>query len=104
MVEVNKVLEENGLSRNEVKVYLACLRSGPLSVPELRKKTGLVESTARDNFRFLIKKGLVSRTVRKDKQVLYRAENPQVLADGLRKRVANLQAAMVKLRALKNRS
>ena len=103
MVEVNKVLEENGLSRNEVKVYLACLRSGPLSVPVLRKKTGLVESTARYNFRFLIQNALVSRTVRKDNQVLYSAENPQVLADSLKRRATNLQAALVKLRALKKK-
>ena len=104
MVEVNKVLEENGLSRNEIKVYLACLRSGPMTVPELRKKTGLPESTARDNFRFLIKKGLASRKVRKDGQIEYWALAPQILADGMKRRLARLQAAMVKLKPMRKAS
>lgn len=104
MVEVNKVLEEIGLGRNEIRVYMTCLRSGPLSVPQMRRKMGLPESTVRDNMGFLMKKGLVSRTVRRDNLIEYHPRDPQVLANELKKRLARLQAAIAKLKTARKTS
>ncbi len=102
MEDVRKILEENGLSRNEVKVYLACVNLGPSMTAEIRKKTALPESTAKDNLGFLMKKGLVNRTFLKNKnRNQYSAEDPQRLADQLKQQLARTQSILPGLRALK---
>jgi sugar-specific transcriptional regulator TrmB len=102
MAEFERALEKFGLGRNEVKVYLACLKLGPSTTSEIRKKTALPESTAKDNLTFLMKKGLVSRTFLKiTHRYHYATTDPQKLADHVKQQLVRIQDIIPKLRALK---
>ncbi|MFZ3076861.1 MAG: helix-turn-helix domain-containing protein [Candidatus Aenigmatarchaeota archaeon] len=70
------VLKEFGLTPTETKAYLALLKLGETSVPEVVKKTGLHKPNAYNALNSLEKKGLVSQ-IRKEHKLFYSALNPE---------------------------
>ncbi|MCC7552792.1 hypothetical protein KO317_03985 [Candidatus Micrarchaeota archaeon] len=61
-------LKALGLSDPEVKIYVALLKSGPLSASQLSKKTGMYRPYVYDTLENLIGKDLVTYTIRKSKK------------------------------------
>ncbi len=72
------VLKEFGLTPTETKAYLALLKLGEATVPEVVKKTGLHKPNAYNALNSLEKKGLVSQ-IRKEHKLFYSALNPEKL-------------------------
>jgi sugar-specific transcriptional regulator TrmB len=72
-----------GLSEKEAEVYLALLEIGPASVLDAAEKSGVHRTTVYQLVEALIGKGIVSQTVRGQKQLLV-AEPPERLVTLLR--------------------
>jgi sugar-specific transcriptional regulator TrmB len=61
-----KQLEELGLTKNEVIIYLFLLKNGELTTGKIIKETGIANSRVYENLNSLISKGIVSYNVQKD--------------------------------------
>ncbi len=68
-------LEEIGLTKNEIKVYLALLKIGTTTTSKIIKEIGINTSKVYESLERLLKKGLVSYTLVKNKKQ-WNAENP----------------------------
>ncbi len=73
-----EVLKEFGLTPTETKAYLALLKLGETTVPEVVRKTGLHKPNSYNALNSLEKKGLVSQ-IRKEHKLFYSALNPEKL-------------------------
>jgi sugar-specific transcriptional regulator TrmB len=71
-------LQELGLTKNEAKVYLALLDIGLTTTSKIIKKIGINTSKVYESLERLLKKGLVSYTIIKNKKH-WQAEDPQQL-------------------------
>lgn len=87
--EIEKVLEEIGLTPGEIKVYLALLKLGQSNVHQLKRETGIHRTTIYDFLEGLGNKGLVSSLVEKGKHV-YSAAHPRELFEVLENKKAFL--------------
>ncbi len=76
------ILEEIGLTRNEVRIYLALLELGSTTSGAIIKKTGIHTSKVYDGLERLIEKGLVSYVIIADTKH-FKAVNPERLLDFL---------------------
>lgn len=76
--EILDFLEEFGLSEREVILYLALLKTGPNTIMNLSRETGIKRSTTHNNVEELIKKGLVSQTNYGERRMVI-AEEPDKL-------------------------
>jgi len=79
---MEKLLEEVGLTKNEVKVYLALLDIGLTTTSAVIKRTGVNTSKVYESLERLLKKGLVSYTIIKNKKH-WQAEDPKKLKEFL---------------------
>lgn len=61
-------LKALGLSDPEIKIYMALLKTGPLSASQLSKNTGMYRPYVYDTLENLIGKDLVTYTIRKSKK------------------------------------
>ncbi|MBS3106646.1 winged helix-turn-helix transcriptional regulator [Candidatus Woesearchaeota archaeon] len=75
-----EILEKAGLTRNEIKVYLALLEEGESTSGPLIRKTGINSSKVYESLGRLQKKGLVSY-VRKTNRRHFKAADPARLLD-----------------------
>lgn len=69
------VLEEFGLSKGEIKIYLALLESGETKVGFIIEKSGMASSAVHNSLNTLLEKGLVSY-IKKGKIKHYKAVSP----------------------------
>src|SRR4030042_2280768 len=76
-------LKKIGLSDKESKIYLTSLSRGPETAPMLAKLSDIVRPTAYVIIDSLVKKGLMSSTI-KGKKTLYTAESPEHLLSLIR--------------------
>ncbi len=76
----DSVLKQAGLEEKQAKVYLACLELGSAKAPEIAKTAEIKRTTAYGILDELAGLGLVNYS-EKNKQRLYRANSPEVLAD-----------------------
>ncbi len=60
-MQFKEILQESGLSTQEIKVYLAGLESGPILASKLAKKTGFGRTNTYSILKSLEQKGLVSK-------------------------------------------
>ncbi|HJX06169.1 MAG TPA: helix-turn-helix domain-containing protein [Candidatus Nanoarchaeia archaeon] len=74
-MQEENVLEELGLTKNEAKVYLALIDIGITTTSALIKRTGINTSKVYESLERLLKKGLVSYAIIKNKKH-WQAENP----------------------------
>lgn len=88
-MQINAILKKFGLSDKEVKVYLALLESGPLSVRKIAEKTNINRGTAYDILKSLLDFGLVSY-YHKEKRQYFTAEDPQKLKEAIKDRQKEL--------------
>jgi len=90
------VLEDIGLTKGEIKVYLALLELGGGSAGAIKKRTGLQNSVVHMCLNNLIQKGLVNY-VEKGKRRFYSATAPEHLIDFLEEKKRRLQDLLPKL-------
>lgn len=84
------ILENAGLTKNEIKVYLALLELRESTSGPLIKKTGINSSKVYESIERLEKKGLVSY-VKKTNKRYFRAAEPTRLLDYIDERKMNLE-------------
>ncbi len=73
-------LEQLGLTRNEVKVYLALVDIGQTTTSAIIKNTGINTSKVYESLERLLRKGIVSYTIIKNKKH-WQAEDPARIRD-----------------------
>jgi len=86
---VETILKEIGLSEKEIKVYLACLKLGAVSVRKIAEETRVNRGTTYDILKSLLKQGLVAYFHKKTHQYFI-AENPERLIDLLKSKKQKL--------------
>ena len=89
MIE-EKVLRDLGLTKIEAKVYLACLELGTDSVLHISKKAEVKRPTCYLSLDNLFEKGLVSK-IEKKNTTLYSAEDPNIILNKYKEKIANFQ-------------
>ena len=87
------VLEELGLSKNEVKVYLTLLELGSATSWEISKRIKIHRTNTYDALNRLVKKGLVSY-ISKDDKKLYEILDPTQLKNVLREKEIALEKVL----------
>ncbi|HEV7449754.1 MAG TPA: helix-turn-helix domain-containing protein [Candidatus Paceibacterota bacterium] len=95
-----KSLAAMGVGEKSAKVYLAGLALGTTSVQDLARKSGLKRPTVYLHLDDLVKQGLVEH-VSINKKKYYRAVEPLVLEERLKKSLAHLQHEMPQLLAMR---
>ncbi len=103
MKNIEKNLEEYGLSKNEAKIYIECLILGTTTVYNLSNSTKLPKSTCYDTLHSLEKKGLVFCII-KSKKKNYEATDPAKLIFLLDEKKEKMKSSVNKLQKLKNAS
>jgi len=98
-----KVLEEAGLSKNEVKAYLALLKLGKTTSWKLLSETGIQVSALYYCLDNLIKKGLVSYIIIANKKH-FQAASPEQLIQLVDTRKKQLEAMLPELKAIQKES
>ncbi|MFQ5531484.1 MAG: TrmB family transcriptional regulator [Candidatus Nanoarchaeia archaeon] len=94
-----KLLEELGLTKNEVKVYLALLELGTTSAGPLIKKTEMHRAAVYDLLEFLIDKGLVSFVIKANRKY-FEAQDPSRLTEYLNEKKQELMRKEIELKQL----
>ena len=77
--ELEDVLKQLGLTRDESAIYLGLLQNGEATIGALAKRTGLYRPALYKLVPDLIEKGLVARAKTQSKQQHYCAESPEKL-------------------------
>jgi len=81
-MKIEVILEEIGLSRNEIKIYLALLKLGSTTTGAIIKETGAHNSKVYDSLERLANKGLVTHVIVANTKH-FKAVNPERLLDFL---------------------
>ena len=63
-----EILEEFGLTKNEVKIYLTLLKMGRALAGEITEKSGIHRRNVYDSIERLMKKGLVSFIIQNNRK------------------------------------
>lgn len=92
-------LQNIGLPDKEAQVYKTLLEMGPLTVAELTKRAGINRTSGYHILASLEKKGFVGMT-RKQKRVLYIAQDPQILSQDLAANIKEQQARLEEINRL----
>ncbi len=85
-----KILEEVGLTGNEIKVYLALLELGSVTAGEILKKIELHRGAVYDTLDKLIDKGLVSHVIKANRKY-FEAANAKNFIDVIEKKEDKIQ-------------
>jgi HTH-type transcriptional regulator, sugar sensing transcriptional regulator len=96
MEKVYEFLKQFGLSDLETKLYLGLLETGPTTVLEIAKHTGIKRTTAHVNIETLIEKGLVAQTKSGTRRKIL-AEEPEKLEYILKREEMKLEELNSKL-------
>lgn len=92
-----EVLEQIGLTRNEIKVYLALIDLGSSLAGKIAKKADLHRRPVYDALNRLIEKGLASYTIKSGKRY-FQAANPEKLLETAKEREIKLKAIISELK------
>ncbi len=98
-----KILEEIGLSKNEIKVYLALLKLGKTTSWKLTTETGIQVSALYYCLDNLIKKGLASYVMIANKKH-FQAAQPEQLVNLLDNRKKQLEIILPELKSIQKES
>ena len=91
-----EILEELGLSKNEVKVYLTLLEAGSATSWEISKRIKIHRTNTYDALNRLVRKGLVSYISKSDKK-LYQILEPSQLRNVLKEKEIALEKVLPEL-------
>ncbi|MDD4990003.1 MAG: helix-turn-helix domain-containing protein [Candidatus Pacebacteria bacterium] len=96
---LEKILQEFGLNKKEIAVYIACLEWGPAFASHIAKKAKLNRSTCYMILEDLIKRGLITK-YGAEKKYKFTAENPEkivLLIKEKKGKIENLEKKLVKI-------
>ena len=94
--EKEEILEELGMSKNEIKVYLTLLEMGSATSWEISKKIKIHRTNTYDALSRLVKKGLVAY-ITKDSKKLYETLDPNQLKNVLKEKELALEKVLPEL-------
>lgn len=94
-----KALEKIGLTKNEIKVYLALLELGSSSTAPITQKAGIHMSRVYEALNTLTHKGLVSSEIR-DKKSYFTAADPSTFLDIIDEKKRNFEDILPELELL----
>ncbi|MFH1064486.1 MAG: helix-turn-helix domain-containing protein [Candidatus Woesearchaeota archaeon] len=97
MDDIYTTLEELGLRKQEIGVYLALIKHDSLSALQISKETGIDRTTAYDILRKIMDKGIVS-TVNKGKTKHFMALTPDDLLFHYKRKYSSLETMMPQLK------
>jgi HTH-type transcriptional regulator, sugar sensing transcriptional regulator len=92
-----QILEDIGLTKGEIKVYLALLEQGPSTAGKILEKAQIQNSVFHFNINRLIEKGLVSY-IKKGKVKIYNAANPDNFLSYLKDKEEKIKEILPKLK------
>lgn len=75
---IKNFLVDFGLTDKEVTIYMSLLKTGPITIMNLARETGIKRSTTHNTVEELIKKGLISQTNYGERRMVV-AEDPDKL-------------------------
>jgi len=90
------LLENLGLTKNESRVYLALIETGPTKAGLLTRKTRIHRRNVYDAIERLIQKGLISY-IKENNTRIYSAVNPARLLEIIREKEENVKTAIPEL-------
>lgn len=96
---LNKELEKLGLNSRESRVYLALLQLGEATMQQIAAKSGVKRTTVYGIIKSLKEQGLL-RIVIGQKKILYSAQNPKKIEEGLKEKQNVLEKIMPQLLVL----
>ncbi len=100
MVESYKdVLQDYGLSENEIKIYITLLKMGEASVQAIARNAGLARTTTYHVLAYLKEKGLAS-SIENGKITYFQATNPQRLVETLTEQKKRIESIIPELKHL----
>ena len=97
--EIKKVLEEIGLTKGEIEVYLALLELGLSTTGKITKESGISSSKVYEVLQRLVNKGLVSYVIQNGKQHYSATSTEQLLnfLEEKKKEISNGQEEIRKI-------
>ncbi len=98
-MELHSVLKEFGLSENEIKLYLALIKTGESTAQTVAKNAELPRTTSYHLLESLIQKGLVGFVIKESKKY-FQASNPKRLIETLEEKKKIIQEIMPELTSL----
>lgn len=96
---IQNILQQNGLTEKEARVYCACLELGPNIVSEIGKKAGINRVTTYDILDKLIKKGMVN-FYNKEGAKYFSPTDPEVVIHEIKRKTSELEKALPYLKSL----
>lgn len=97
--KIVSALENIGLSKNEIIVYLDLIKVGKSSAGDISKRTKIHRPNVYDNVENLTKKGIVTKTVEENRKVFYPVP-PKDLLGYLKQKEENLRKVIPKIEEL----
>lgn len=98
-MNLEKVLQNYGLTEKQAKIYLACLELGSASVNKISQKSGILRSTSYEILQSLHEMGIVS-TFLKKKVRYFSADDPRQIIDIAKQKMEMLENALPQFRAI----
>ena len=95
-----KILEEIGLSKNEIKIYLELLKLGESSTGPIIDNTKIASSRVYHSLNILLDKGLVTY-ITKNKIKYFRAEEPEMILKDIDDKRKKIEEILPQLKSLK---
>ena len=99
LMETEKILENIGLTKNEIKIYLALLKLGQITSWSIIKETGVHTSKVYDGLQRLLDKGLVSYVIISNTKH-FNATDPSRLLDFLDDKKRNIETQEKEIRKI----
>jgi len=99
MQEINKTLQELGLTSNEIKIYLFLLKFGETTTGSIIKETGISNSRVYESLNNLIRKGLAGYNIQKDGKH-FSAQDPKALMELEEQRKQKIESLVPQLSGL----
>lgn len=98
-----KILEELGLTKNEIKIYLALLKLGQTTTGKIIKQTKISNSRVYESINTLIDKGLITYTVQHNGKH-FQATPPKTILENYNEKKKKILSLIPELEQLKNLS
>jgi len=99
-MELKDTLSEYGLSKKEIEVYLALLKTGTAGVTRISELTNLPKSTCYDILRSLGSKGLCT-SITKEGIQQFDTSDPSILIANLKEKEKKMQEVIPKLKEMR---
>jgi len=102
MESIEQTLEELGLTKNEIKIYIFLLKMGEITTGIIISETGIANSRVYESLNSLINKGLVTYNVQKDGKH-FQAASPKIFLKLQEQRRKKIQEIIPNLEELQSK-